>query len=111
MMMFTWNTRSSVLLADKQGRLFQVFKVNKPEFKVRSRISPWSCWRRERLCRKKLRRPHETCFPCRLRRVVGGELPWMIPVKPYICLLGAERGKAKKAVTKGLANAIGLFSQ
>ena len=109
--LLAWRTKSSVLVTDEKGRMFQVFRVNKPEYKLRSRISPLVCWRRERLCGKKLRRPHLTCFYCRLRRVVGGELLWVVPVYVNLTLVSVKRGSVKKAAGKVLATLGESFSQ
>jgi hypothetical protein len=91
MTLLMWQTESSVLVNDEKGKMFQVFRLDRSEFKVRTKISPLTCWHNECLCHKKLRRPHLTCFPCRLRKVVSGELPPVIEVMPYIVLFRRKR--------------------
>ena len=50
--------------------------------KVDNRKVSWlTCWRQERFCGLKLRRPHLTCLYCFLRRVANGELPAVFSVK------------------------------
>jgi hypothetical protein len=99
-----------MLVTDEKGRMVQVFRVNKPEYRLRPRISPLTCWRRARLCGKKLRRVHLTCFPCRLRRVVGAELPWIVPATSYILLLRSDRTPLKRVMSKLFCGLAEMFS-
>jgi len=93
--LLSWETKHSTLLA-KDGKFYQVFKIQNRKKK----ISPWTCWFNERFCDKILLRPHLTCFGCRIRRVMGAELPGIIEVTPYILLIPIKRGKLKSFLGK-----------
>lgn len=111
-----FETESSILVIDDAGKMWQLLKIYKPEFKPRDKpISPWTCYRKEKLCHwardGQLKRPHGTCFECRLRMMVGGELPFMIEVTPYIQLIAKKRPRWKALLGKKLTTASELVSQ
>jgi hypothetical protein len=45
------------------------------------KISPFFCFRNIDLCARKLKRPHLTCFFCKLRKVVTGQLPLLFEIQ------------------------------
>jgi hypothetical protein len=94
--LLSWETKHSILVVRRDGKFFQVFRI----LKLRKKISPWTCWRDECLCGKQLSRPHLTCFGCRIRRVVGREIPPVLEVTPYILLIPRNRGKLKTFLGK-----------
>jgi hypothetical protein len=94
--LLSWETKHSILVVREDGKFFQVFKI----IKLRKKISPWTCWRDECLCGKQFSRLHLTCFGCRIRRVVGREVPPVFEVTPYILLIPRNRGRLKTFLGK-----------
>jgi hypothetical protein len=94
--LLSWETKHSVLAVREDGKFFQIFRI----LKLRKKISPWTCWRNERLCDKTLQRPHLTCFSCRIRRIVGREISPVLEVTPYILLIPRNRGRLKTFLGK-----------
>jgi hypothetical protein len=104
--LLSWETKHSILLV-KDGKFYQVFKVQNGKKK----ISPWACWINERFCDKILLRPHLTCFSCRIRRVVGREIPPVLEVTPYILLIPHNRGRVKTFLGKNFCTLAERFNR
>jgi hypothetical protein len=104
--LLSWETKHSILAVREDGKFFQVFKI----LKIRKKISPWKCWKQNRICKKTLHRPHLTCLNCRIRKYVNNEIPQTLQVIPYILLVQTNRERWKKTVCKKLLTIIEVLS-
>jgi hypothetical protein len=104
--LLSWDTGFSFLVVREDGKFFQVFRTPKSH----KRISPWTCWKQNHICKKTLHRPHLTCLNCRIRKYVSGEIPQSLQIAPYILLVQINRKGWKKAVCKKLLSIIEFLS-
>lgn len=66
------------LIGTSDGRFFLCWILTRKQQKYYGqKISPFTCYRQEKLCGKILHRVHITCFVCKLRKVVEGIKPFM----------------------------------
>jgi len=69
------------LIGNLKGDSWLVYVLTPEQKKYYGKgISPFLCWKREKLCGQKLRRPHLTCLSCKTRLVVEGRLPMILPI-------------------------------
>lgn len=65
-------------------------------------INPFQCWKNHKFCKQKLRRPHLTCFTCKLRHVISGKDPYFYQITIHQIWLKQNRSFLRKLLTKNL---------
>jgi len=92
-----------VIVKDVTGKLYMIFTLTKKQRRFYGKkISAWSCWRKEKLCAHKLRRPHLTCFKCYIRLVTCGKLPLIMPITLHFTVLRKKLSPIKRKIRKYL---------
>jgi len=85
------------------GKLWLIWQIPKEYHKFENHKITWfNCFYQYNLCKKNLKRIHLTCFRCKLRKVVTGELPILQQVKLHILPLQLEYYGIQRILIKKL---------
>lgn len=69
------------LVMDNDGQTWLLWTLTEKQQRFLGlEIFPLTCFWKYDLCEQHLKRPHLTCFTCKLRLVVSGKLPFTYPV-------------------------------
>jgi len=68
-----------LIRADGQAFILWKLTLKQQEF-YGKRISPFFCFAKADLCERHLKRPHLTCFTCKVLAMVSGKLPILTPI-------------------------------
>lgn len=87
------------IVDDGSNSMYCVIKLDEYRMKFYGRkISPLMCYRYPNLCYLRLRRPHLTCFRCKLRRAVEGKYPLISRAYFKMILFNPDKNAFERAV-------------
>lgn len=99
--LFSWGYY--VIAVSPEGKLYAVWLLTPYQKKFFGhKISPITCAKKVRLCGKKLKRVHLTCFKCELRRVVSGEKDIIYPIALLFFPMNPKTSTFRKFLIKNL---------